>query len=324
MDTLLVIAVVFVLVVWWQMGSRSQPTPIDATGNAILPTNVPLLSATQTPTTTPVPAPTPTNAPPTTSYIRHQVTTGETLLSIAGQYGISVAEIQSVNNLTNEFIRAGDVLIIPVLQAVGSNSTPLLNQASISRFQYTVKAGDTVVSIAVNFGSTVDDILAANNMSPRDIIRPGDVLVVPLRAAPDAVIASAAPVATAPADTQSSAPVVDKPSIYVEPRLIGPTEKETVARDEVVLFRWISVDLLADNEWYVLLIYPDGNAAQSLPSVWTKSTSYRLTPDYAPPSGLSADYAWQVSVARVEIGVEGQIVLEAASPPSEVRHFTWQ
>lgn len=320
-DALLVLAVVAVLVLWWQMGNRPV-TETSATAGAALPAgNVPLLTTTTTPTA--MPEPTPTTTPiTTTSTVRHQVITGENLLSIATQYGVSVADIQIANNLNNELIRAGDVLLIPI---VGPAAETTLNRTPAARFQYTVQSGDTVVSIAVNFGSTVEDILAVNNLSANDIIRPGDVLVVPLRQTPTEVIESAVPTTqTTITQTQSSAPPPAAEAIYVEPRLMGPTNAVTILREEAVLFRWISVDVLAPNEWYVLLIYPSGNASQSIPSVWTKATSYRLGPEFAPDAGQSAAYAWQISVVRVKTDNNGQMILEAASPPSEVRRFTWQ
>ena len=88
--------------------------------------------------------------------------------------------------------------------------------------------------------------------------------------------------------------------------------------------RWISVDLLAPNEWYVLLAYPTEGAAVALPTVWTKATSYRLDTEYAPPEGRSAGYSWQVSVVRVVPQPDGSRQLVAASPPSLVRSFTWE
>jgi len=318
-DAILVLAVVSVLVVWWQVGSRPVPETTGVANQAILPGNVPLLSETGPITTTVEITPTATITAAAASYVRHQVITGEALLSIAGQYGVSVDDIKVANNLSDELIRAGDVLIIPV---VGPAAETSLNRAPASRFQYTVQSGDTIVSIAVNFGSTVEDILAVNNRSASDIIRPGDVLVVPLRQTPTEVIESAAPA------TAGVVAVAQDPSnaatVYVEPRLMGPPNGVTILLEEAVLFRWISVDVLAPNEWYVLLLYPEGDAAQSLPSTWTKSTSFRLDPEFAPAAGQKASYAWQVSVARVTTDANGQMILEAASPPSEVRRFTWQ
>ncbi|MEZ4682595.1 MAG: LysM peptidoglycan-binding domain-containing protein [Caldilineaceae bacterium] len=322
-DALLVLAVVAVLVLWWQIGNRPNSEAEQVAGQAIFPESVPLLTGTVPATETPLPTETPTPLPPTTTYVRHQVLTGETLLSIAGEYSITVEEIQSVNNLSDALIRAGDILLIPVLQEAGTQFLP--NQGTTERFQYTVRAGDTIVSIAANFGSTVDEILQANNLTANDLIRPGDQLAIPVSQTPAEVLESAATAVVAVTDPTTNGPAAtDADTIYLEPRLIGPADNATVPRTEEVLFRWISVDVLQANEWYVLLIYPDGGASQAFSSIWTKSTSYRVGPEFAPAAGQSAAYVWQVSLARVKTSTDGQMVIEAASPASPVRHFTWQ
>ncbi len=320
-DALLVLAVLAVLVLWWQIGSRPQQDAPLAAGQTILPGDVPLLAATITTTVEAPPTPTPTESAPTTTYIRHQVLTGETLLSISEEYDITVEEIQAVNNLEDELIRAGDLLIIPVDQ-----NGAVAGDGPASLFRYTVRSGDTIISIAVNFGSTVDEILTINNLTADDLIRPGDELIVPLQQAPPAVLESAA---TAVVDSDAAADEAAATTetdtiIYLEPQLIGPPDGSSIATADEILFRWISVDILKPNEWYVLLIYPENAAAQALPSVWTKSTSYRLGPEFAPPAGQRAAYAWQISLVRVKMDERGQMILEAASPASAVRRLVWE
>ena len=320
-DALLVLAVVAVLVLWWQIGSRPpQELPLAA-GQTIGSEQLPVLTPDEASTPAALPTATPTPLSPTTTYIRHQVLTGETLLSIAGEYGVTVDEIQGANNLADALIRAGDVLIIPVLQTVPANAA---SAGPTSRFQYTVRSGDTIVSIAVNFGSTVEEILSTNNLAANAIIRPGDELTIPLREPPTEVLASAAESVVTTTTTTTQSVVSTAETIYVEPRLIGPPDQSVIVREEAVLFRWISVDVLAPNEWYVLLIYPETTGAQRFPTIWTKSTSYRLGPEFAPAIGTRADYAWQVSLARVKTDADGQMIIEAASPASSVRRFTWQ
>ena len=252
----------------------------------------------------------------------HTVRSGETLLTIAGLYGTTVEEIQAANNLADILIRVDDELIIPVARD-GGEPAPLS-----SEFTYTIKDGDTVVSIAILFGSTVQEILAANGLSETDIIRPGDTLVVPLRDIPDDLLESEVVSPTASPESSDAVGLGidegEESAIYIEPRLTGPANHAIISREDPVLLRWVSVDLLAPNEWYVLLIYPTEGAARSLPTVWTKATSHRLDPELAPPEGRSAGYAWQVSVARVLPQADGIRQLEAASPPSLVRTFTWE
>ena len=321
-DALLVLAVVAVLLIWWQLGAQPDAAvdPAGAT-TGIMPANVPVLEPTPTPTATPEPTPTPTPVAPEEVFLTHVVDPGETLLSIAGDYDVTVDEIRRVNNLDGDFLNVDQELIIPVLRTPSAaGSTP---PAVSSEFTYTVKEGDTIVSIATLFGATVEDILQANGLAANDIIRPGDILVVPVRNVPQEVLDSSTEAALRPVPTLSGlAPGND--AIYIEPRLLGPPSQATIARTEPVLLRWVSVDVLAPNEWYVVLLYPNDGVAQQLPSIWTKATSHRLELDLAPGPGEYAVYSWQVSVVRVVGTPEGGSMLEAASPPSLLRSFTWE
>lgn len=311
-DALLVLAVLVVLAVWWRIAS--QPRPEEAGGEnvaVILPTNIPLLTAT-VPVTVALGLETPTPLPTAASngIIRHRVQAGETLVSIATLYGVTVAELQAANNLTDALIRTGDELIVPVAIPSGAEAS---GSTVESRFEYIVQPGDTIISIANRFGSTVEEIVVVNSLTANDFIRPGDVLMIPVREVPAEVLASTIDTASESLGT-----------IYVEPRPIGPANEQAFDASEAVLLRWVSVDILAPNEWYVLLIYPISGPAQTFPSIWTKTTSYNLDTTFAPTTGETATYAWQVSVVRVRSGANNQYALEAASPPSELRSFTWR
>ena len=318
-DVLLVIAVLAVLVFWWRVGSESrQGTEQADVVQAILPTSIPLMEATATPTPTATPLPTPTPVPVVqeTLLIRHVVASGETLLSIAIDYDVSVEEIQRANGLSSELIRVGDELTIPVLR----DSAAAQSSAATTDFEYLVLSGDTLSTIATRFGTSVEELLAANNLAAGEFIQPGDALIIPVRGAPPEAIA------VTPEVAQPETPATGENTsvIYVAPRLIGPEEGAVVARGEPVIFQWASVDLLAPNEWYVLQVLPRNLTAKSLPTAWTKQTTYRLEPSLAPEGGQAADYAWLVSVVRVVRTTDGRTLLEAASPPSDVRTFRWQ
>ena len=327
-DVLLVVAVIGVIAFWWRIASRPQEEDgAEAATELIMPTNIPLMTATSVvpPTAEAVLVPTSTVVAPevrTDGTLTHTVRSGENLLGIAGSYGVTVDDIKAANDMDDVLIRAGDELLIPIMQEAGG-----AQQAQVSsEFEYQVQSGDTVVSIATRFGSTVQDILLANNMSDNTLIRPGDVLAVPVRQVPSEVLSSSQDVTPEPdpdaQDLQFSPPPED--TVYIAPRLIGPADGAVLSREDAILLRWISVDVLDGNEWYVLLVYPVGGSAEGIPSIWTKSTSYRLEQDLAPEDGESAEYAWQVSVVRVQPGRNSQYALEAASPPSDLRSFTWK
>ena len=317
-DALLVLAVLAVLIFWWRVGTESsREVGGDNVAQGILPTSVPLLDATPTPTETPTPLPTAT--PPIvtseTVLVKHVVEAGETLGSIALQYNVTVDDIQQANALANELIVIGDELTIPVVR-----ENVAAAPGSASNFTYTVEDGDTLISISLKFGSSVEDIQAANNLAGNALIRPGDTLTIPVQGVPPEAM-QPTPVPTVP--TQAGAP---EPTavIYTEPRLISPPDGAAVARSEPVLLQWASVGVLGPNEWYVLQLLERSAGARPLSTAWTKQTSYRLGVELAPVEGAVAEYDWLISVVRVNPSPDGQLYLTAASPPSEIRRFVWR
>ncbi len=236
------------------------------------------------------------------------------MLGIAGRYGVTVEEIQAANDLSGTLIRAGDVLLIPVAASIsenGSNGSPTISTV----FSYVVRPGDTVISIAIRFGTTVAAIQEANGIGPDDLIRPEQVLQLPISGVPSTILA---PEGTVPSQMGSNAS-----QTYLPLQLLGPEDGERIPHSEDVLFRWLSGGLLEDNEWYVLYIWPLEGLFELPPPVWTRATSYRLPSQWAPPPDRDVTYRWQTSVVRVLAGQEEGLSLEAASGPGEVRSFEW-
>lgn len=109
-----------------------------------------------------------------TTGATYTVRAGDTLYSIARRHNTTVSRIASANNISNvNLIRVGQVLRIP-----GTSSTPAPTPAPTTR-TYTVRAGDTLYSIARRYGTTVSRIAAANNISNVNLIRVGQVLRIP-------------------------------------------------------------------------------------------------------------------------------------------------
>jgi murein DD-endopeptidase MepM/ murein hydrolase activator NlpD len=91
--------------------------------------------------------------------LRHEVSQGETLYSIARRYDLTVAQLTSGNDLeTPDFLLPGTLLTIPN--------------------RYKVERGDTLFSIARRFGTTVEEISSANSLSSSSI-RVGQTLTLP-------------------------------------------------------------------------------------------------------------------------------------------------
>lgn len=94
----------------------------------------------------------------------YTVKVGDSLYQIAQRYGTTVDELKRLNNLTSNTLSIGQQLIIP-------STSPSVNY-------YTVQRGDSLYSIAKKFGTTVDKLKAANNMSS-NLISIGQELVIP-------------------------------------------------------------------------------------------------------------------------------------------------
>jgi LysM repeat protein len=101
----------------------------------------------------------------------HVVQQGETLSSIAARYGSTPQAIASANSLANaNYIYAGQRLTIPTGGGSG---------AVAAGGTYTVRAGDTLSSIAARQGTTVNAILQANGLANANYIYAGQRLIIP-------------------------------------------------------------------------------------------------------------------------------------------------
>lgn len=96
----------------------------------------------------------------------YTVVSGDNLSSIASRFNTTVAEICRINNIANaNLIYPGQVLKLN--GALENNS-----------FNYTVKAGDNLSSIAAKYNTTWQEIARINGLSNPNIIYPGQVLKI--------------------------------------------------------------------------------------------------------------------------------------------------
>ena len=100
----------------------------------------------------------------------YTVQSGDSLWSIANKFGITVNDLKNANGLTSNLLSIGQVLIIP------NSSTN--NPTNPSYTTYTVQRGDSLWSIANNFGVTVDAIKTLNNLTS-NLLSVGQVLQIP-------------------------------------------------------------------------------------------------------------------------------------------------
>ena len=109
----------------------------------------------------------------TPSEIYYTVQAGDYLYKIAQQFGTTVEAIKEANGLTNNNLQIGDVLLIPD----GSEEDDD-DEETPSETYYTVQAGDYLYKIAQQFGTTVEAIKEANDLTNNNL-QIGDVLLIP-------------------------------------------------------------------------------------------------------------------------------------------------
>jgi LysM repeat protein len=178
--------------------AQPTPTPLPATveapgvtvpGEPAPATQVPILTpypepgATQPAPVGPVPIGTPTPiAPPPNAELAvpqgtiYLVRWGDTLSSIAAQFGCTVEAIRSANGIAGDNIVVGQQLIIPTTTAPapGTPGTPGTTVVHI------VQPGENLFRIALLYNTTVEAISQANGISNPWFIYVGQQLNIPV------------------------------------------------------------------------------------------------------------------------------------------------
>ena len=144
--------------------------------------------------------------------ITYKVEKGDTLYSISRKYRITVAELRTANNLSeNDVIKVGQKLIIPdadIGTAAALSSTKTAGAATSSTVkttEYVVAKGDTLYGIARKNGMSVADLMAINNLDSSAVIKVGQKLKV---SAAGAAVASATSTSSKTVETSKTTETV--------------------------------------------------------------------------------------------------------------------
>ncbi|WP_458102755.1 autolysin [Enterococcus faecalis] len=98
----------------------------------------------------------------------YTIKSGDTLNKIAAQYGVSVANLRSWNGISGDLIFAGQKIIVKKGTSGntgGSGNGGSNNNQSGTNTYYTIKSGDTLNKISAQFGVSVANLQAWNNIS---------------------------------------------------------------------------------------------------------------------------------------------------------------
>jgi LysM repeat protein len=316
------LAIVVIAVLWVAKPWRAIQLGVYNTPTATM-TFTATATSTSTATSTPTAPPTETSTPVVTTYI---VRAGDTLSVVAGQFGVTVQEIMAANNLADPMIQVGQELLIPVevagpeatqeaAQTPGTEETPAAQSTT-----YVVQGGDVLTQIAERFNVSLTALMEANGISNPDELRVGQELIIP-------GIASST---ETPGIGGPPTPTVRSRYSYPAPVPLGPPDQWEFRDEDAegpILLNWLSVGLLAEDEWYSVTVryVAEGEDAGQEILDFVKATSYRVPGELRPPQEAEAhQFDWQIGVVRLvdkESGEDPDVV--PISAQSRVRSFTW-
>ncbi|MFQ5947195.1 MAG: LysM peptidoglycan-binding domain-containing protein [Anaerolineae bacterium] len=288
---------------------------------------------TGTPTSTPTPTPSPTTTgtatpthTPTPETITYRVQRGDTLLGLATRFETTVDLIMAVNAFESERDLVWGVDIqIPAGARTSPGESELVSidaptgspLALGGPLTYVVQEGDLLLAIAEQFETTVEALMAANDLASPESLQVGQELIIPE--------GDLSPTPTASPTAVPSLP----PQLYEAPALLAPVEGREfrgLEADSPILLNWASVGVLEEGVYYLVTVRHEGDdgLVHQLTDL-TQATSYRIPVSLRPAEdALSHVFQWEVAVVR-QIGVteDGTPDVELISPPGPPRQFVW-
>ena len=257
---------------------------------------------------------------------------------------MSIEAIKAANGMKNDNLSVGDELIIPLATptppggaaaplAGGSTPTALALDGAPTAVpvpttagfvKYTVARGDTLLSIAATYGSTVEAIRAANSLTG-DMLSIGQVLQIP--------IGTPAAVRTPTAAPTAAGQILATPTAqysYAAPSLQWPPDNQVVRGTAgSPTLEWLAPATLKSNEFYVVHVdYTVNGKKQSIVKQVRQGNNFVLPSEYYPgPSTSGTQFKWYVLIVSAPVTAARAEVqnaqMSAASPPSDTRTFLW-
>lgn len=120
--------------------------------------------------------------------IRYQVAAGDTLSEIAQQHNSSITMIQNANQLTNNTIKVGQSLIIPIPSVEATQlsqtaqarfvSPPNIRVKNKQKTEYQAKSGDSLWSIAKRYQVSTESLATWNRLNAKSPLQIGQQLII--------------------------------------------------------------------------------------------------------------------------------------------------
>ena len=102
-------------------------------------------------------------------YTIYQVKNGDTLASVASNFGISAEDLSNLNGImVGSILTPGDFIVVPQVKV----ENPYFRE-------YVVKKGDNIYEIARSNNVNPSQLLRLNGLNDTDIIYPGQKILLP-------------------------------------------------------------------------------------------------------------------------------------------------
>jgi LysM repeat protein len=283
------------------------------------PTAIPSPTTTHTPTVTPTETLIPTETPTLTPQppVDYTVQAGDSCGAIASLYNSSVPAIISLNGLNSTCtnLRIGQKIKIPLPTptplppATATLEPAAATRAACETVQYTVQANDSLSTISINYGVSMQAIKDFNGLST-DSVFIDQKLAIPLcmRAA-----------------TPGPSPTPTTPPPYQAPNLLLPADGApfTLANDTISL-QWASIGSLRQNESYQVTIEDITASTARKLAAYVTDTKYIVPVSFRPQDNIYHIMRWSVTTVR-QTGTDeqGNPIWSSAGATSVLRDFTW-
>lgn len=290
-----------------------------STGQVVAPTPSVTPSLTATVTMTPTATATATIEPTWTPLppVEYTVGEGDNCITIALAFDVSVTSIISTNNLPAacDNLYPGQKLMIPQPTLTPSPqpsqtlSVAEATDVACEKYDYVVRANDTLYGIATNFNVSAQAIQNYNGLAS-DIVYEGMPLVIPL---------------CERLPTAGPTPTPTNPPPYAAPNLLLPADGAvfTAANDSVTL-QWAAVGTLLQNEAYAVTVEDVTEGKGRKLTEYVTDTKFIVPASFRPTDTQPHVLNWYViSVRQVGSSIDGKPIYEPAGAASGSRSFVW-
>ncbi len=243
--------------------------------------------------------------------------TGDTCGSIAALLNSNVAAIITLNRLNSQCtnLSIGQTILVPrptptpPPAATSTLEAGAATRAACDTVSYTVQEGDSLSTIAANYGVSMASIKSWNGLST-DSVFFGNTIEIPLcmRAA-----------------TPGPSPTPTIPPPYPAPNLLLPADgaQFTLSNDSVVL-QWASIGPLRENETYQVTVLDVTSGTNRKIVNYVTDTKFIVPISFRPEdSGAHVMRWWVTTVRQTGSDDQGNPIWSSAGAISVLRDFTW-